>query len=1002
MLGYKTRACVVTILGVVSSIISTPDAYAQFSGLATNDDGSQLYYSSELAFAGAQGVLETRLVRVDQSGSRPVAERRIQQATGNRTNHYLLSRPTVSGDGTLVAFNATSYCNQGSGCEEARAIPDTRSVVRGLAGYEELEFEGHLRISRAGRFALLYDFGVDGGSHRVDLLDITTGQRTPLYMPRQKLSVGLRASLASDGTAVLVDEGRLVVLRPNQVQTVPTSALLEEATIDDQGRIAVCLTQADAAGAVRLIEVDLRTGRETPLTQPLAGLSSPSMSGDGGLVLYLADADGLMQAFLLERSTGASRRITSDREGIAEAILSGDGKVAYVITGARKRVLRLDLGEPMVVTQVAAEESAGATAHENKKTESRSAADPRAVIRDPAAGSTLKGSQVTFEWTSGTGVSEYKLSVGTTPTANDLHAYVGTTTSRSVANLPTDSRAIFVRLGSRVNGVDLEPLEYVYTAFESRATILTPAPKSTLAGSSATFTWTAGTGFSSYQLLVGAKLASSDLDSYTGSATSRTVANLPTDGSTIYVRLLSGGPNAPWKAPLDYTYTAFDSRAKLVSPVPGSTVKSPSLTLTWTPVAGAEYRLDVGTAPGRNDLHGYLGTATSRTVTNLPAVGGTIYARLSTKFNGNWQAPRDYTFTAIDRRAVMLTPVAGSTLSGDSVTFIWGGGVDVTEYRLDVWAGSRQVFNSGSLGAATSVTVTGLPTDGSPIFVQLASRINGVLQPSNNYSYTAFDPRAQILTPVPGTLLAGPSVTFTWSAGTGVTEYRLHLNSAWASMGTATSAVVDVPVAGTEIDVQLQSRINGNWQLSKWYRYRTPDHRAAMLTPAPGSELSSASPSFTWSAGVGVSEYELYVATEWLSLPYSGLNYVRVYQGTGTSHSATGLPTDGRTIYVQLRSRINGNWQTPQSYTYKAFDAYVAAEILTPAHGSTLPGSSATFTWSTGVGVTSYELFVNGTSRYSGTATSVTVAGLPTNGSQIPVTLRSTFLNSTGDWLYTY
>ena len=86
------------------------------------------------------------------------------------------------------------------------------------------------------------------------------------------------------------------------------------------------------------------------------------------------------------------------------------------------------------------------------------------------------------------------------------------------------------------------------------ATMISPAPGSTLAGPSTTFTWTTGSGVSSYYLWIGTTAGGNDLYQAGISGTSTTVT-LPTNGATIYVRLwsvINGGLQYH-----DYTYTEF-------------------------------------------------------------------------------------------------------------------------------------------------------------------------------------------------------------------------------------------------------------------------------------------------------------------------------------------------------------------------------------------------------------------------------------------------------------
>ena len=91
-------------------------------------------------------------------------------------------------------------------------------------------------------------------------------------------------------------------------------------------------------------------------------------------------------------------------------------------------------------------------------------------------------------------------------------------------------------------------------------------------------------------------------------------------------------------------------------------------------------------------------------------------------------------------------------MSGASESFSWAtNGASVTDYV--VYAGSSSgaydYFYSGSLGTNTSVTVTGLPTDGSTVHVTLWWYDGG--WSNAKYTYTAAAASA--------TRLAGPTPT---------------------------------------------------------------------------------------------------------------------------------------------------------------------------------------------------------------------------------------------------
>jgi hypothetical protein len=312
--------------------------------------------------------------------------------------------------------------------------------------------------------------------------------------------------------------------------------------------------------------------------------------------------------------------------------------------------------------------------------------------------------------------------------------------------------------------------------------------------------------------------------------------------------------------------------------------------------------------------------------------------------------------------------------------------------------------------------VTGLPAYGQKVYAQLGSLIGGVWQYAN-YTYTESGSPvpASITSPTPGSTLPGSSVTFAWTAGTGPTAYELCLGDAingscdlyFSGPTTAASATVTgLPTNGSghTVYARLYSEINGVWEYN-YYTYTEAGPPPALTTPAPGSVLTGSSVTFTWTAGTGPTAYQLWLGT-------TGVGSQNLYNSgstTATSASVTGLPTYGQKVYATLGSLIGGVWQYAY-YTYTEAGTPAPASITSPAPGSTLPGSSVTFTWTAGGGPTAYQLWL-GTTRVgsqnlynSGAtkATTVTVNSLPTDGVTLFARLWS-LLNGTWQSIdYTY
>lgn len=200
------------------------------------------------------------------------------------------------------------------------------------------------------------------------------------------------------------------------------------------------------------------------------------------------------------------------------------------------------------------------------------------------------------------------------------------------------------------------------------------------------------------------------------------------------------------------------TKASMIAPAPGSTLDGPTVTFAWTSASAAsEYRLDVGTALGTNDIFGSsLRLLTSYPVNSLPTDGSTVYVRLSTLVDGTWQY-NDYGYTASTSsagpavsRASVLSPAPGSRLSIPPVTFTWSTGLGAQAYELDVGMAQAagDIFRQ-NVGLATSQTVNSLPTDCRTIYVRLSTMLNGAWQ-HNDYVYNGCNQTPVQVTGAPG------------------------------------------------------------------------------------------------------------------------------------------------------------------------------------------------------------------------------------------------------------
>jgi hypothetical protein len=166
----------------------------------------------------------------------------------------------------------------------------------------------------------------------------------------------------------------------------------------------------------------------------------------------------------------------------------------------------------------------------------------KGVMTTPTPGSILTANSVKFNWSAGTSATAYWLDVGNVAGGNQWYqsGNLGNVLTTTAPNLPADGSTLYATLFSLVGGVWVSNA-YTYTAAQG-AVMTAPVPGTTLSGANATFQWSAGTGYTSYNLTVGTTYGGSDI--YTsGSITTpplqAPVTTLPANGSTIYVTLYS-------------------------------------------------------------------------------------------------------------------------------------------------------------------------------------------------------------------------------------------------------------------------------------------------------------------------------------------------------------------------------------------------------------------------------------------------------------------------------
>ncbi|MBI5683442.1 MAG: fibronectin type III domain-containing protein [Verrucomicrobia bacterium] len=423
----------------------------------------------------------------------------------------------------------------------------------------------------------------------------------------------------------------------------------------------------------------------------------------------------------------------------------------------------------------------------------------------------------------------------------------------------------------------------------------------------------------------------------------------------------------------------FPATVQLTSALPGAptqlsatlqvatAVTVQQVNLAWTDNASSEtgFRIERSTWPATTfvPLTTVAANATSYSDTAVQPHTGYRYRVVAYNAAGDSLSSDE---AAVQTRssapiAAMTGLADGAVLSSSRVTLTWSAGTGAEAYAMWIGssAGAYDLYAAFENGTSRTVAV---PTDGRTIYVTLWTRMNGQWE-ANTYSYTTANVAGPVLpamlTPAPGSTLTSSSATFTWDGGVGASAYAMWVGSApngydihAAVHSDLTATVTNLPTDGRTIYVVLWSWMNGTWQ-SRAYTYTaftaTGPDPAKLVLPLAGSTLTSDRLTLVWDAGVGATQYAL-----WVGDAPQAYNLYAAFE-SGLSRTVQ-VPLTGNPVYVRLWSLINDVWQF-NDYTFTT-PSPVAAQMTSPVGGTVLPGANVTFTWNAGRGATRYAMWI--------------------------------------------
>ncbi|HTX75983.1 MAG TPA: protease pro-enzyme activation domain-containing protein [Terracidiphilus sp.] len=348
--------------------------------------------------------------------------------------------------------------------------------------------------------------------------------------------------------------------------------------------------------------------------------------------------------------------------------------------------------------------------------------------------------------------------------------------------------------------------------------------------------------------------------------------------------------------------------------------------------------------------------------------------------------------TAISANPASITSSESTTLKATVTGGAPAGYVDTPPAltgTVTFKAGTKVVgsctLSSGT--CSTSVAASSLQSGNNSMTAVFAGSGTYPSSTSTAVTVTVSASQAVLTSPTPSTVLAGPSVTFTWSTATGATDYGFRLgttvggNNLWGTgpiTGTSTTPT-NLPTNGEIVYARLTTFF-GSVQVYTDYTF-TAATQSALTSPTPSTVLAGPKVTFSWSTAAGATDYGFRLGTTEGSNNIFGSGPI-----TATSVTLNNLPTNGETIHARLTT-FYGSIQVYTDYT---FTAATQSALTSPTPSSVLSGAKVTFSWTTVAGATDYGFRLGttvggnnlwGTGPITGTSTTPT--NLPTNGETI-------------------
>lgn len=596
--------------------------------------------------------------------------------------------------------------------------------------------------------------------------------------------------------------------------------------------------------------------------------------------------------------------------------------------------------------------------------------------------SAITNSGATVSWSAVTGAASYDVDYKLSSSGTWTNAATATTsTSVNLSGLAQGSPYDYRVRTNCVSG----STSYTSAQFTTLCNIAPSGlASSAVTNSSATISWDAVTGASSYD--VDYKLASSGTWVNAATATTSVSVNLSSLNTGVQYDFRVRANCASGST--TYTTNQFNTACNAApTGLSSASITTSSASLSWDAAGGAvSYDVDYKQASSGTWINAATATASTSVSVSGLSYGTTYDWRVRTNCTVGTSSFASSQFNTAIPACDAPSGLASASVTISAATISWDAVTGAATYDVDYKESSSGTWiNAATAATSTSVDLSGLNYNTS---YDWRVRTNCTYGNTSGYSQAQFttaipacDAPANLLS----SSVAESSATVSWDAVGGAAtydvDYKESSSGTWINAAAATAST-SVNLSGLNYSTSYDWRVRTNCTYGNTSSYSS--NQFTTTTPvcdAPAnlasSSISASDATVSWSAVASAASYDVDYK------PESSSTWINAASGTTSlSITLTGLAA---TTNYDWRVRTNCTYGNTSDYSTAQFRTYLAEGCMAPTDltASNIAANSATVNWSAVSGASSYSVGYRKTGATSWinvasgiTATSANITGL--------------------------